>query len=232
MTRFILAGCCALLLCPTLGLAQDADTHRDAAVSLHLLERRPTSCSTIELVSCEDAINLGVTGEVFQSYYAVLAVISGNRDAGFGGLSLGIDYDGRSGSGVELSNWTLCADLEFPNGSWPAAGGGNRITWNVSTNCQQTEPDIGAGISAVAGYFYMTAYSEDVFELTENRNLQIPEFAVADCAAGRTQLDPGERAGRISFHNGDGEAGYFPCPEVNYEATTWGNVKKQYGNRR
>jgi len=46
----------------------------------------------------------------------------------------------------------------------------------------------GASAYAIAGAFYLYAYSPDVFQLTPNLNLQIPELAVADCDASTTYL--------------------------------------------
>ena len=81
-----------------------------------------------------------------------LVVASAAFDPGIAGLSCGIEFD----STVGMFGWSLCADLDFPNGGWPASGGGNRITWVASTNCQRytPEPFVPYTVQAVAGAFY------------------------------------------------------------------------------
>ena len=84
-------------------------------------------------------------GQVGVRYYAYLIVANVGavawNDPGVGGISCGIEYDSAQGSGVDVFGWYLCADLEFTsrgdNGEWPAAGGGNRMTWVMTLNCQQ-----------------------------------------------------------------------------------------------
>jgi hypothetical protein len=153
---------------------------------------------------------------------------------GIAGVSCGISYNATSGAGVDVLGWTLCADLEFTNsglnGEWPASGGGNRITWVSTTNCQRTviDPD---GVHAIAGVFYVYAYSEDYFSLDLNQNLQFPEFAVADCSAQVTYLSVSEpqpygHAGCVGF----GTLGWTPCYGgfIPTESMTWGKLKTKY----
>jgi hypothetical protein len=170
--------------------------------------------------------------------YLVIAKVP-DAVKGIAGVSCGILYDNALGSGVDVFGWTLCADLEFTNGAltcppdlppceWPISGGGNRITWVSTTNCQRTviAPD---GVHAIAGAFYLYAYGPDIFRLTPNLNLQIPELAVADCNASTTYLPmDGSATGWLGF----GQPGCNPCAEYcgpdPVEATTWGRVKTQY----
>ena len=95
----------------------------------------------------------------------------------------------------------FCASgLEFPNGptgsstdEWPASGGGNRLTWDSSIDCQTTTLGMD-GVHAVAGSFYVYAYSDDLFQVTPNNNLSTaPELQVGDCseAVFDLQLSPG-----------------------------------------
>ncbi len=120
-------------------------------------------------------------------------VVVANADAsdGVAGLSVGLTYDEVAGAGVDIFDWTLCADLDFPSsgahGIWPASEGGNRITWVTPTNCQDTEiaPD---GVHAVAGALYVYAYDDDFLALDLNRNVPTPELTVADCDAAETDI--------------------------------------------
>ncbi len=172
-----------------------------------------------------------------------LTVARGLVAPGLAGMSCGILYDNARGSGVDVFGWTLCADLEFTNGNltcppdlppceWPISGGGNRITWVMTTNCQKTDvpPD---GVHAVAGAFYLYAYSPDVFAITPNLNLMIPELAVADCKASTTLYDltNGDatwRMGAVGFGPVETYPGYNPCDPITVQETTWGKVKTQY----
>ncbi len=107
-----------------------------------------------------------------------LVVANGDAVAGIAGASCGILYDNAFETGVDVFGWTLCADLEFTNGAatclpdlppceWPISGGGNRVTWVSTTNCQRTvrAPD---GVHAIAGCVLPGAYSPDVLQLTPN----------------------------------------------------------------
>ncbi len=176
---------------------------------------------------------VGVNADV----YLVLAMAL--EAPGIAGMSCGIQYDNATGSGVDVFGWTLCADLEFTNGAatcppdlppceWPISGGGNRICWVMTTNCQRTviRPD---GVHAVAGAFYLYAYGPDVFAITPNLNLPIPELGVADCKASTTLYDLRSNQswlmGRVGFGT---DPGYNPCWVIPVQKTTWGKVKTQY----
>ena len=122
----------------------------------------------------------------FSTVYLVVA--NGDPFSGLNGLSCGIDYAGSPGSetGIGIFSWTLCSDgLDFmsggPNGDWPQAGGGIRITWST---CQTTEVGL-EGVHAVAGAFYVYSYGSDVLAITENKTLLSgDELLISDCAGG------------------------------------------------
>lgn len=147
--------------------------------------------------------------------YVYLVVAHGDPVSGVGGVSCGIDYDQDLGAGVDLISWILCADgLEFPNsggnGPWPAAGGGNRITW---LTCQHDEipPD---GVHAVVGAFYVYAYGEGDLSVTPNNNLLSgPELAIVNCFSA-LQLVPSADVGRVAFSPGALRAGKNPCVDA------------------
>jgi hypothetical protein len=155
---------------------------------------------------------------------------------GIAGVSCGISYNATVGAGVDVLGWTLCADLEFtnagPNGEWPASRGGSRINWVSTTNCQRTviNPD---GVHAIAGAFYVYAYSMDTFLVTANPNVAIPyELAVADCAASVTYLREGDlHLPAANAWLGFGDIGYDPCAgatPIPVRRTTWGGIKTKY----
>jgi len=204
--------------------------NRGMSIGMVLIEKSGVlRCNNIEPPACDDE-GIVVTGTLFAPYYAILCVFNGDQENGVAGLSCGLEYNSGTSSGVEMWGWTMCADgLEFPNARWPEAGGGNILTWN---ECQQEEPGgVGTGVTAVAGFFYITAYSPDRFEIIENRGLfSGPELLVADCSAAETDI-PREAAGWLGFSDDDSEKGELPCLEFEVSETTWGDVKNKYGGR-
>jgi hypothetical protein len=131
---------------------------------------------------------------------------------GVTGVSMGIEYNGNQGQGVDVISWTLCSDgIEYPNagprGDWPASGGGNIVTW---ITCQDT--NIGNDlVHAVVGAFSVYAYSGDQLRVTPNRNLEGgPVYAVANCQGGEVRLDSTMAMGRAGF----GVRGLNPCTLV------------------
>lgn len=231
MRRLVLATS-ATLLATVLAMPAMADVqNEDVVIALHssgMTVKGSLICSSdpvTNMVPCtafdtDEVLNNG------SDVYLVVALASE-----LAGLSCGLQYDSASSQGVDIFGWTLCADLEFPNsgptGAWPAAGGGNRITWNAATNCQNTV--VGDGVMAVAGSFYTFAYSADTFRITPNRNLMSgPEMTVANCSALETELDTlavNPPYGWVDFGGG---MGYNPCEPTPVETTTWGSLKKQY----
>ena len=142
-----------------------AHHERDFSIGLYLVPDKGT-CAQLPIKGCVE--NIQRSRELLTSYYAVLAAFNGSPGEGLAGISCGIDYDGLTGSGVDVFEWNVCRDgLQFPNGNWPDPGTGNRITWINTTGCQTTEPSEN-GVTAVAGYFYISSYSPDRLSVTEN----------------------------------------------------------------
>jgi hypothetical protein len=202
--------------------------NKDATIGLYLLEGT-VRCNQIEPLACNDE-SIVVEGNLFTPYYAVLCVFNGDAEKGVQGLSCGIDYDGVGGSGVEMWGWTVCADgLEFPyRDIWPDAGGGNRITW---ASCQQEEPGGGGtGVTAVVGFFYVTAYSPDRLSVITNNVDSGPELQVGACDNATSDLLI-TQAGWVGFSSDGEEKGELPCLDREVSDTTWGDVKNKYGGR-
>jgi hypothetical protein len=117
--------------------------------------------------------------------------------------------------------------MEFPTAGpnqWPRPGGGNMITWDTTTRCQSSQ-------MAVAGYFYLAAYSADRLSV-------IPRpvdgrATVANCQAYETVLSDSE-LGYVSFSSTAGTAGCNPCTAdcrgrtIPVIPTTWGGIKALY----
>jgi hypothetical protein len=176
----------------------------------------------------------------------VYVVVAGAGNDGLAAASFGVNYSGSNGAGIDprFILWTPCADgLAFPNndgvhGDFPQPGGGLRITWNAPSSCQ-FESIVPYGVHAVIGVFYVYAYSDDVFRLTPNNNLQTGhEAAVANCAGIETNLFDvfpvwyveNWTMGRVGF---GAQSGYTPCPRpLPVVTTTWGKMKSTYKSDR
>ena len=207
MRALIVACLCALtLLVPRVTDAGPLDL---AKVLLHLKPHTATPCASPPTVPCTNYTTRGRTGISYDAYLVVADVMGFE---GLGGVSCGIDYNPAPGSGADIYTWTLCADgFEWtnsgPNGDWPSAGSGNRITW---TTCQRNSPG-SHGIHAVAGVFYIYAYGDDRFKVTENLNLQSgPELKVANCVGTEAFL-PAVYGGSVDFTPAATSPGYNPC---------------------
>jgi hypothetical protein len=180
-------------------------------------------------IPCSAYVVDGATGSSY-SLYVVLAGADPTDSteamgAGTKGVSFGISYNGASSAGVDVSGWTSCADLEFPN-DWPNSGGGNVLTW-VDCQTHTVAPD---GMHVVVGAFSIYAYSADRFSITPNFKLGVPALQGADCVGAQWDINPAN-GGQVSFD--PARAGcnpcLTPCPVPVVEAT-WGKIKNLYRN--
>lgn len=165
--------------------------------------------------------------------FAYLLVNDGAVSSGIGGLECGISYAAVPGQGVDIYEWTLCGDSEAPSGGWPASGGGNRILWTVPDHCQRTVPageDPNYGAVAIAGYFYLAAYTPDLMRITPHP--LTGTASVLDCSGCATVIAPAPGSTRsplgiAAFGQG---GGYNPCRSlVPVAATSWSAIKAQFG---
>jgi hypothetical protein len=187
-------------------------------------------------VTKTECLNYNVTtsSNLFPGNHVFL-VVGQAGTVGITGASCGVDYDGRSGDGIDTAFVTFdyCIDgIQFPNnggeGDFPKPRGGLRVTWST---CQAGVIG-GSGVHATIGAFYTYAYAPDILRLTPNNNLQSgPELAVTQCGGGTTDLLQvlGPMAGgalaKVHYSNGPG---YNPCGVVPTVPTTWGNLKNLY----
>lgn len=193
-----------------------AGSNNDARLALHLLPRTTkNACGRAD--ATPPCSNIVTNGGLYPTlYYAYLLVTNGDPVGGLAGLQCGISYDGTAHSGVDIFSWNLCATLDFRSGNWPAAGGGNLITWDSNSRCQRNEPGgPGSGVMAAAGYFYVAAYSPDALQLTVRPN--DGQAKVADCNSVESTLEGGgvhhvpPVLGSASFSAGGATPGYNPC---------------------
>ncbi len=210
-----------------------ADENEYAKIMIHIVPVGSVGgnkCSSNKArPACQDMVTKGKLNE---PYYAYLVVTDANPSIGLAGLQCGIDYNGARRLGVDVIEWSLCGALQFPFGGWPNPGGSNQITWDAENNCQRSEPGgVGTGVTGVAGYFYITAYTADKFEVIPR---PVDNAAkVADCAARETlvagagaPIFPRPHLGFVTFSEGASEDGYNPCGQARpVQETTWSGVK-------
>ena len=158
------------------------------------------NCFSHGLESLDDAVtHAPAPAEGEEPIEYLVWVISTGYDpaVGLAGMQFGIAYDGEEGSGVDVSDWWSCAQLEWHQDDWPMAGTGNLITWASGSNCQ-TEP-----FTAI-GFFRMTVHSSDRFTVIPR-----PVDGVAAIAACTSTAYPMERWDMGSIGFGD-EPGFNP----------------------
>ena len=213
LPRVLFLGVLLLVLSFEQALAGNEFTPK---VALHVsaaTNKASTICSTWNPngkgIPCSDYVAEGPLGENLLVYMVVAQADTPAFSDGIAGVSMGIEYNGNLGQGVDVYSWTLCADgQEYPNagprGEWPASGGGNTITW---LTCQETR--IGSdGMHAVVGAFGVYAYSADLLKVTPNRNLQSgPFLGFANCDAEEVRPDSISSSGWAGF----GIDGRNPC---------------------
>jgi hypothetical protein len=152
---------------------------------------------------CSDFVTAARIGVGYNVY-----LVAARWDDGFMGISCGIEYDARVREGVDVFGWSLCADgLEFSNRDWPASLSGNRIVWIA---CQDTQ--LGTDSShALAGSFYVYAYSSDLFMVTPNMGLESgPELILGECSGPEVDVSWNNR-GAVRFSAAGDSLGFNPC---------------------
>jgi hypothetical protein len=228
----ILAVSFALVLVGLIGAGPaSAWTNADAKVILHIAPKGgKTPCPSGNLASCESAVTAGLSDPTGVQVYWTYILVSRFRTEesqptiGLAGLQVAIDYDAVTGQGVDIYDWTLCAALQVPDPTWPAAMSSDLIAWNTAT----TDPQLGCQTDsvAVAGFFYMGAYSPDDLEI-------IPrpidgKLKISDCSAAETELGPSAQ-GKASFSVDGSAPGINPCKiPVPTQPVSWGRIKGIY----
>lgn len=216
----------AFLLAGTAGPAAADTFDGEPKIFLHLAPAvAKNACDETGPGYLADCSNAVTSGQLNIPYYVYLVAARGDLP-GIAGLQCGISYQQDSpanendGIGLDVFGWTLCAALEFitPSASvWPEAGGGSIITWDSINDCQQGE-------TAVAGYFYVTAYSSDRLYVAARPADNTAK--VADCDANEYILSPALSGpttdlGYVAFSASQAEPGCnsctgFDCPIVDH----------------
>jgi len=240
MTCFLLPLAAGTLAAPA-ARAQAEATNPEAKIIVHVASTaggRPCT-SAKGRARCDE---MKVNASLGAYYYAYVCVVDGKADVGIAGAQFGVNFRRAKNVGVDISEWTNCATLQFPfpqsRTDWyNASNGGNLVTFNTADNCQRTEPSgAGTGVTAVLGYFYLTSYSPDRLEITVRPNDGWAK--VADCGSSERGAyetivaGPGapfrtkSYLGFVEFSDGGTVPGSNPCglskPVVE---TTWTGVK-------
>jgi hypothetical protein len=215
-----LVVCCLLLLAPTVlaGISEPV-------IALHAkahTTKGVTICSTWAPndIDCTEFTTSARTGVAYDVYVVGVNPLPGPSGSSIGGLRWAIDYNGESQRGVDVFSWIGCADGEYSWDTWPMPRTGNTLAW-IPQNCQINQPG-ASGAQAVAGAFYIYAYSEDIFSvapfygwLTDNEGhwigWQEPELGMVDCQS--NSLFPDLLTGRsaVRFSGSGTELGFNPC---------------------
>ncbi|MDZ4804033.1 MAG: hypothetical protein SGI90_04100 [Candidatus Eisenbacteria bacterium] len=206
---FLFAAGLVLVASPSFaGLNQNAKIfmHVGPVVAKNGCTQVPTDCR-----------NASVAGNVGSFYHAYVGVGNFSDSVGVAGCQFGIQYNDASSAGVDIFNWTLCATLEFASNNWPLNNSGNLVTWDPVSNCQ-----LGPN-PAVAGFFYLGAYTPDRIALIprpgDGRAKVASCLSVEDDLTGQTPSP----LGYIDFGTGPG---YNPCSTIVPVANaTWSAVK-------
>jgi hypothetical protein len=203
-------------------------SNEQAKILVRLAQVSESTCVDVPCPAIETA------GDLSTAYHAYVVVTDGytndQSQSGIAGVQFGIEYDDAAGSGVDIMGFTVCADYEFPTAGWPASGSGNRILWRTFDRCQFIAPGgRGTGVVATAGYFYLSATTNDTFRIRTAPGDGTAR--VIDCADVETIIvGPGvspipSPLGFASFSAEAGTPGYNPCGQVPVKSTTWGGIK-------
>lgn len=239
VVRLTLVGlsAAALTLAPVRPAA--AETNDYAKIIMHIVPYSGgMSCnSTKGKIGCA---GMKTAGTLNTPYFAFVCVVDADASKGVAGAEFGVEYNSSRNRGVDVLDWSLCGTLQFAMDRWPASGTGLLVTWDTQNKCQREEPaGTGTGVVAVAGYFYISAYSSDKFSVTRRSIGTPPTAKVADCAGNESLVDgfgtnfSQSHLGFVNFSDGGTVAGYNPCGLAKpVEETGWGKLKSTYSRSR
>jgi len=169
---------------------------------------------------------LPVAGITYQSYVVYICVFNGDPVAGISELEFGLDYNGASGSGMDVIADQTCSDLIFASNNWPGDGSSVTFTWDYKNNCQTEEPGgAGTGVTAVAAALRVFAYSPDRLSVVPKPTSGFVD--IADCSLVSYDISA-ERRGSVVFSEDGSEQGNPGCTRASIEDATWGEMKKTY----
>jgi hypothetical protein len=190
-------------------------SNRNAKIACHLVEHTTrVRCASAPRPPCNQGEkNFVIQGDTHVSYDLYLMVVDGDPVSGVACAKFGISYDGAPRRGVDILQWTLCADTEYGSHrkapSWPNAGSGNSVIWDAERNCQEAVAvgDKDGGVTAVIGVLNVYAYSNDVFSVTKHP-MPPQSLSVFSCGISPDTLGS-QSMGGVAF--GSAVGGHDPC---------------------
>lgn len=234
IVSLILAGFMVLALSPL----AFAGLNSNAKIQLHVGPKVAKAICEGGWKTCNSIVTAGGLYPP-NVYYTYLIVTDYDVAGGIAGGQCGIAYTG----GVKVFGWVFCAALQFQNdppNPWPSSGGGNLWTWDASSTdplggCQKLH-GISNVPTAVAGYFYMGAYTPGTMSVTkrpaDNRAKVASCANVEENVCGGGDLvapcDGVSHLGSAAFNTSQ-TGGYNPCGLVTaVQPSTWGGIKAIY----
>ena len=128
-------------------------------------------------------------------------------DSSLSEMTFSIALNGRQGEGVDILDWSFCADTTITEPGWPDSGKAVTIQWK-DANCLNLEPIAlpYGGFGAVIGVFRLRAYGQDFLRITGGSEGTI-ELRTCD---GRSLLASinSSTSGELGF---GGPTGWDPC---------------------
>lgn len=207
----------------------------------HLVPAATTNgCASGALTHCDQAVVRGLVATPGVGPFYDLYLLADRGDVpSIAGLELGIEYesnhtgDMNNHTGIDVLQWHYCADVQYPTpnnpryntNAWPQPHSGNLLTWNPDQHCQ-------TGNITVIGYFYMAAYSPDVFRIVPRTVTQIA--GIIDCAINQEVIFTASDMGFVTFSVGGNSGGCNPCANdcvavTATQPTSWSNIKAALG---
>lgn len=148
-------------------------------------------------------------------YFAYVLVAGHEATPGLNEIKFAVDYARGTGEGVDVFAWTTCA-TSLGEADWYVSGAGNQIRWE---DCPKSDV-------AVAGYFYMTAYTPGKIGIVPPPG-EGPA-TLTSCGGQPVEIP----IGHLGFAGFGDQQGCNPCrDECDYVAvqpTTWGSLKARF----
>lgn len=205
----LVSGFFLLLMTADAALAQ---SQIGAKIIIHLTPSAGGSCGNAPAsLACNGGNVIQTVGALDTDYDAYVVAADLDTSAGFMGAEFGIFYHYLQESGLSVSSWTSCADLQAPGPSWPDPGSGIELNFE---SCRGTTPDPGDANGrgmVVLGAFQASAVSLDHLYITRRFDTGNTPISVTDCASNVVNPDAIANAGAAAFGAGDG---YNPCTET------------------
>lgn len=148
-------------------------------------------------------------------YFAYILVAGHDATSGIHEIKFAVDFARGTGEGVDIFTWTTCA-TSLGAADWYVSGAGNQIRWD---DCPKADV-------AVAGYFYMTAYTPGKIGIVPPPG-EGPA-TLTNCGGQPVEIP----IGHLGFAGFGDQQGCNPCRDecryVAVQPTTWSSLKARF----